>query len=359
MNASEAWVQPGRDSLHLHWSHVGYSGAFYHTPDGDPLWEFAALAKQARVTAVSISNELVFPVPFGDMDRRTHGSMAPRWEHIPAIEGGSREYRVVIKMVNIHVSFPNARRSGLFGLLGDAPVQLVDYFDLQTIRAFHDLFLSHGEPDRDQEALDAFEEMLDFPASSPHPSSSSLSSNYHEDHDHQSEGKNSMRMRRRTEIAERFAAKVMDWQSQFRDNWLVHKLGRERQTGGSSSPPPDNCEIWIPVGPSIHPQNSSTSSSGSSSAMLPTFPGGPGGPGHALRWFLPTGGTDRNDFLLHHRLNRENQWVRRALDEMPAFRPAIMFRLCTRRCYASKPPRPRPVRGRGRGSGAGGGRGVH
>ncbi|KAH8883325.1 hypothetical protein GQ53DRAFT_811551 [Thozetella sp. PMI_491] len=51
-----------------------------------------------------------------------------------------KECFVTITMVNLHVPRAAASRSGLFGLLGDATIQLVDPYDLNRIRSFYNLW---------------------------------------------------------------------------------------------------------------------------------------------------------------------------------------------------------------------------
>ena len=50
-----------------------------------------------------------------------------------------REYMVAIVMVSIHIPPDIAARSGLFGLLGDDRVKLVDPSDWDTIDKYMDL----------------------------------------------------------------------------------------------------------------------------------------------------------------------------------------------------------------------------
>lgn len=48
-------------------------------------------------------------------------------------------WRVVMRTIVVHAEFERAAKTGLFGLLGDAPVQLVDAADRERIEAFFDL----------------------------------------------------------------------------------------------------------------------------------------------------------------------------------------------------------------------------
>lgn len=49
----------------------------------------------------------------------------------------------VITSISLHISRQDALASGLFGLLGDAPVQTLAYDDAAKLRAFQG-FLRHG-----------------------------------------------------------------------------------------------------------------------------------------------------------------------------------------------------------------------
>lgn len=48
-------------------------------------------------------------------------------------------WMVVMRVIIIHAEFPSGASSGLFGLLGDAPVQLVDVFDEANVRNYFDM----------------------------------------------------------------------------------------------------------------------------------------------------------------------------------------------------------------------------
>jgi hypothetical protein len=73
-----------------------------------------------------------------------------------------KDYLVCVEAVVIHASFKAAADSGLFGLLVDAPVQLVDATDVTKIAQFQDLWATNPQRDltpdsffRDQKSFQA------------------------------------------------------------------------------------------------------------------------------------------------------------------------------------------------------------
>jgi hypothetical protein len=50
-----------------------------------------------------------------------------------------RRGAVIMRINVVHTTIENAAKAGLFGLLGDAPIQIVDVSDTQRLDAFFDL----------------------------------------------------------------------------------------------------------------------------------------------------------------------------------------------------------------------------
>ncbi|KAL4888472.1 hypothetical protein BDV59DRAFT_196410 [Aspergillus ambiguus] len=73
-----------------------------------------------------------------------------------------KDYLVCVETVVIHASFKAAADSGLFGLLVDAPVQLIDATDVKNIAQFRDLWATN--PRRDMTPDGFFRDQKSFQA---------------------------------------------------------------------------------------------------------------------------------------------------------------------------------------------------
>ena len=133
------WIRPGVDLVHSHiWNECDYE----INEDTHRIVPSLLRRVEALGCRVSFMAELLHPF---DRDTElpadnTISFLAPdRWA-ILALEapltGPKREYMVVLKIITLHISSDTARASGLFGLLGDAPVQLVDAIDVAAINEF-------------------------------------------------------------------------------------------------------------------------------------------------------------------------------------------------------------------------------
>ncbi|KAJ5652437.1 hypothetical protein N7507_009863 [Penicillium longicatenatum] len=61
---------------------------------------------------------------------------------------------VIMRVVIIHASFQEAAQSGLFGLLGDATVQIVSVSDEEELNAFYAFAEEHGRQTSSVEGLE-------------------------------------------------------------------------------------------------------------------------------------------------------------------------------------------------------------
>jgi hypothetical protein len=127
------WWNPGNAVVHLNW----FLPSKYHTRP--PLPFFLRKAAQAGGGASIVSN-LVHDFD-DDIEK-----VRPSEEVLCLLEKGRKSYMVCLKMISLHVTDEEAARSGLFGRLVEERVQLVDPFDEETIRKFHNLW-SHGPPE--------------------------------------------------------------------------------------------------------------------------------------------------------------------------------------------------------------------
>ncbi|KAK4211464.1 hypothetical protein QBC37DRAFT_402433 [Rhypophila decipiens] len=138
---ANAWFQPDRDILHLNWTK--------YTDQPNPLSEFVFLVDEGYANDLdkrpSIMTDLLFDGGYYH-DPRSPLSGPGTADNIAELSLLCRgQCRVVITTINIHIPLQVARQSGLFGLLCEAPIQLVDPTDLETIVAFFRLYKGHDE----------------------------------------------------------------------------------------------------------------------------------------------------------------------------------------------------------------------
>ena len=123
------WEDPTRDSYHLNWSacyNADYGG------DGNPLGCLAWNAAQVRgggSMMVSFLDESSYHFKTPEMIE--HLGQLPSW-------------LVVMRVVVVHADLRTAAATGLFGLLGDERVQLVDVSEKARIDDFFDLGTKSG-----------------------------------------------------------------------------------------------------------------------------------------------------------------------------------------------------------------------
>ncbi|KAJ5864483.1 uncharacterized protein N7529_006399 [Penicillium soppii] len=172
-NIESLWVQPHRDVLHLNWTRLYYSA--WGVDDDAPGWvdEFFLQAKDLGMRPSIAANLIHFfslkavldcagdadklgshnPFHFGIQDIpkvRYHcrGDEADDVREIvnilPWAKGQRSELDVTMAAVFLHIIREVALRSGLFGLLGDAPVQMVDVDDEARLREFQALYQEHA-----------------------------------------------------------------------------------------------------------------------------------------------------------------------------------------------------------------------
>ncbi|KAM7193106.1 hypothetical protein V8F33_007978 [Rhypophila sp. PSN 637] len=269
---ANAWFQPDRDILHLNWTN--------YPEKSNPLSDFAFLVGEGEVngldTRPSIMTDLLFNGGYYHDPRSVLSGpgTADNIEELPNFG----ECWVVITTINLRIPLQVARQSGLFGLLGDAPIQLVDPTDLETIVAFFRLYEGHDEkrnPPVDN-VWCAFREIL------------GLSSNENE-------------IPRDTEdevnykLSESFLSKVEGW---------VHFLEYRYLYGALS---PKNSHYFINV----------------------------------MEFLEQIGEYDWSELMLGlgspafrqvYRYNPHHPLVKKAMLTMPVFCPTIMVRLCTHKC---------------------------
>jgi hypothetical protein len=153
------WVQPRRDVLHLNWTRLRYNVWGNADDPSSPLamflWRAEDLGMQPSVVA-----EIIHPFSLkalldggaddaDDADESNspwllyhHGRNKDVADIAYCAESQSR-LDIAMAAVSLHIPREAALRSGLFGLLGDAPVQMVDVGDEARLREFQALFREH------------------------------------------------------------------------------------------------------------------------------------------------------------------------------------------------------------------------
>ncbi len=144
---SSPWVDTRTDLMHL--NYIPRLAPFYDA-QGDAL--DILVSEIHRCQGVSLMAEVLleFSEPLRELK-------AGWYDAEQRILRRLTEYFVTIKMVTIHVPRTTAARAGVFGLLGDAPIQLVDPYDLDRIRGFYNLWMqASAEVTEPKAAFDFF-----------------------------------------------------------------------------------------------------------------------------------------------------------------------------------------------------------
>lgn len=142
------WFQPKRDTMQMYWT--TFSRIFRDWRSDEPHGMFSFQSNDLNAP-ISIMGEPFAAFPPGDPESSTF-----KWPFLRTIQntsGGnvaaadltwclrrSIEIDMVVDVISFHIPDCKAAESGLFGLLGDAPVQTVAYDDVKQIRKFEALF---------------------------------------------------------------------------------------------------------------------------------------------------------------------------------------------------------------------------
>ncbi|KAJ1713549.1 hypothetical protein NYO67_4277 [Aspergillus flavus] len=161
------WVQPRRDVLHLNWTRMSYDVLGPLVGLYSPIGWYSLQAEELGMQP-SIVAEIIYyfdlkgllegadgadgadnDEPFSASWSRRHDGMydplsIEEASDIAALAEFHRWYDVAMAAVSLHITREAALRSGLFGLLGDAPVQMVDVDDEARLRQFQALFREHA-----------------------------------------------------------------------------------------------------------------------------------------------------------------------------------------------------------------------
>ncbi|KAJ5146075.1 uncharacterized protein N7515_000639 [Penicillium bovifimosum] len=167
------WVQPHRDVLHLNWSRLCYASwgvdVDYEAWVDEFLLQAKNLGMRPSITAALIHyfslkavldyagdanllrryehcDQGIFDIPKIHYHRRGEGidDVREMVDILPWAKGQCSMLDIAMVGVTLHITREVALRSGLFGLLGDAPVQMVDVDDEARLREYHALFREHA-----------------------------------------------------------------------------------------------------------------------------------------------------------------------------------------------------------------------
>ncbi|KAK3312825.1 hypothetical protein B0H66DRAFT_595334 [Apodospora peruviana] len=136
------WFQSMRDIVH-----IPLARGPYEKGDPAPMLLRLAVAKAGGRVSIMANVLLGFhdtgftQAPFSGLEPGIYPAV---WELFFRLSHNNSEVNFVLELVNIHIPFCAGRSSGLFGLLGDESVQLVDAMDETAILPFYNLWSTHG-----------------------------------------------------------------------------------------------------------------------------------------------------------------------------------------------------------------------
>jgi hypothetical protein len=145
LNIDDVWQDFARDSVHLNWT-ADYEGFYGHSEKRNPseflAWEASRFCRGGSLMINYLDKRYGYPDPFADLSDSDWGNLVlvplserMLWPLSPSKQKDLdaltkiAELRVVMRVIVIHCSIQTAIDSGLFGLLGDARVQIVDISD--------------------------------------------------------------------------------------------------------------------------------------------------------------------------------------------------------------------------------------
>lgn len=148
------WRDRFRDAAHLNW-HSAYEPEYDH--DGDPLrylgWEATRLRGGDASLMINYlhkffgftnSVDLGFATALASFDPDLPVDSPPS-DELERVENSDLEillqhprWLVVVRVIVVHCDVRSAAKAGLFGLLGDAPVQIVEVSDQSRIQSYFD-----------------------------------------------------------------------------------------------------------------------------------------------------------------------------------------------------------------------------
>ncbi|KAL4981691.1 hypothetical protein BDW68DRAFT_172022 [Aspergillus falconensis] len=182
------------------------------------------------------------------------------------------EFAASVDTVVIHTTSTLAAESGLFGLLCDAPVQLIDATDTATILKYRDLWTAASP--RDDEPARFFDNL---------PS---------------------------------FQSRLREWCSMLETRWVYHDWATRRKQDSEARHDLRPEDVWR--------------GAGNTPPHRPLFRTQP----RVL--FSGEHFKDSDEEVQQLFPNKEHPFVRESIASMPRFRPVVMFRYCKKECHVSR-----------------------
>ncbi len=144
-------LRKGLDIVHLHWN-PSYDSPFFLPGPPNPFPCFQWLANQAA--AASVSADLLHPFD----SEFTSPTIAP--EDVKYL-CPHNIYYVVLTIVEIHMPAYEATHAGVFGRLGEEPIQLVDPRDTARVARFRDIWRRNRLPSEEPDVAEFFSRAVD------------------------------------------------------------------------------------------------------------------------------------------------------------------------------------------------------
>ena len=153
-------LRKGFDVVHLNWHH-GYDRWDLLNDPQQPWETFQWLVNQAA--AASVTADLL--LPFDPNERQNpHTTFTGFSDEEMRYFSPHRLYYAVLVIVEIHISAEEAAEAGVFGVLGEQPIRLVDPADTATIANFRDVWSRHqsgSPPDKELDVAEFFSTAID------------------------------------------------------------------------------------------------------------------------------------------------------------------------------------------------------
>lgn len=270
LNTDGFWLDPTRDTLHLYWNWLTWDG-YYQDLEEEPHHDLPgrALDSVRHLVATTESHPNITRSICADVLDEIDGGIMRLLERRP-------RWHVCTNLITIHVTDEAAAiRSGLWGLLGDERIVLVDAFDSVRVRQYQTFWQEHG--------IRKYESTAKFFEACVH----GVPKIYWHEH-----------------TPEEY---VLDLETR----WLLRPFVAPQ---GASSPTLEllSEQVWL-----TQPRDFDGREDDPREVYYPNQPRRP----FARELWVP---------------KRDHPWVQDALSRMPDFCPAVMFRLCTSDCIGVK-----------------------
>lgn len=142
----DLWQDPVRDTVHLNWTSTCEAE---FSSSGSALaclaWEALHLSGRGSLTVLYLDPEFDWPDRYSQFELAVPLAEQSAEPLDPGKQDELNElfrlpsWLVVVRMIVVHMRYADAAATGLFGLLGDASVQVVDVEDVARFNQYYDL----------------------------------------------------------------------------------------------------------------------------------------------------------------------------------------------------------------------------